>query len=314
MDSLWTQDDITELTAKCQFIVVTPIGLPKVNITDAKAIWVLHEDFMFNTLYRFAGKKADIMKQLKEVDYDKEDFAQFIDNVDNMSITSKNFEELTNEDGYSVYEAELVEYNEWVDQIFASQKVKGLTLFELLKIVNPHMSLLEEKEVVPRIPTKSTQVKSTQVKSTPPSPSKGNAGRKGKDLQTKINELDEGKIINVSGISVRGTDTLTIKRPESSRLFIPPNLPFISNNLEHFIIALNLIGGEEQYPDDYEAAMNFSWKENHTPKSKVTTTTRKVPISQSKASVPEAVAPIRKNLLLSIQDNTDNTENTEEEI
>lgn len=296
MDTLWTTDLAEKATDKYQFIVVTPIGLPRVNVTDIKTIWVLYPDFIFNTSFRVAGKKEDVIEQMSNVGYDEEQMVEIIKNIDENSITNENFESLMNDDEYLVYDFELAGYEQWKEQLLESQKgVKGLTLMELLKMINPHMSMVEEKKVVPRIPISTSKT----VKQSP-SPTKGKVGRKSTALQEKIDTLPDDKIINVSKITATGTGTTTGIRRTKTSLFVAPNLPITSNNLERVLIAIELLGGEDEHSEDVQAAREFRWKDGgSSPKitSTPTTSTTKKLIPQSKTVVPEAQQPQKKNLL-----------------
>jgi len=304
MDSFWTPERYQEAVENQQFIVVTPIGVPRVNVTDIKPIWVLKPEFVFNPKYRVAGKKEDIIKDMTNAGYDDEQLAEIINDTDENSITKDNIESLTDEDGQLVYDVEVANYEQWRDDFLKSKEdVKGLTLFELLKMVNPHMSMVEEKKVFPRIPTTTT---TTTNKSVKPSPSpKGKVGRKSTALQEKVNKaLDEDKIINVTNITATGTGTTTGVRRTRTRLFVAPNLPITSSKLQGVLTAIDLLGGEDEHPEDLQAALEFNWGDSSSPKTTpktasttATSTTAKPSIAPSKTVVPEAVQPIRKNLL-----------------
>lgn len=311
MDLLWTPELYQEALDKFQFIVLTSIGLQRVNVTDMKAIWVLHPDFLFNTTYRVAGKREDIKVQMGNSGYDEEQLSGLMEIIDNNSITKDNFESLLDEDSQSVYEVELASYEQWKDQFLESQTgVKGLTLLELLKMINPHMSMVEERKVFPRIPTSTGSGRGAGGKASEkatPSP-KGKVGRKSTSLQDKIDKaLDEEKLINVTNITETGTGTVSNPRRGRTSLFVAPNLPITSSKLQGVLIAIDLLGGEEEHPEDYQAALEFKWKDDSSPKSTpktttkttstTTTSTTRIFIPQSKTVVPEAVKPVRTNLL-----------------
>ena len=300
MDSLWTSELYQDAADKFQFIVVTPIGLPRVNVTDIKTIWNLRGDFIFNTKYRLAGTRDDIVKQMSSIGYEEDDLAKVIEEIDNQSITNDNYESLIDENENPVYEVEVAGYEQWKEQYLESQLgVKGSTLLELLKMINPHMSMIEEKKVFPRIPISTNK----SVKQTP-SP-KGKVGRKSTALQDKVDKaLDDNKIINVTNITATGTGTTATTKKGRTSLFVAPNLPLTSSKLEGFLIAIDLLGGEDEHPEDYQAALDFKWKDNSTPKTSAKTTAKTTAttsttrnIAPSKTEVPEAVQPVRKNLL-----------------
>jgi len=309
MDSLWTTELHEEAVARYQFIVVTPIGLPRVNVTDMKVIWALYPDFIFNTKYRIAGKKEDILKQMENVGYAEEDLTTVFEDIENDSITSENFETVPEDSEYSPYDVEIAYYNQWKDEYLESQKgAKGLTLLELFKALNPHMSLVEEKKVVPRIPTGSGRGASglgigkqakPEPRETTPSPTKGKVGRKSTTLQDKIDKLAEDKLINVTKITATGTGTSAVIKRQKTSLFVSPNLPLTSSSLEGILLALDMLGGEDEYPDDYQAALDFKWKDGSKTASPKTTSTTSTTSTKapSKTVVPEAVLPPKTKLL-----------------
>ncbi len=297
MDSLWTPELYQDAADKFQFIIVTPMGLPRVNVTDIKPIWTLFGDFIFNTKYRIGGKRDDIIKQMSSIGYDEEQLAEVIRDIDESSITNDNFESLMDETENPVYDIEVAGYEQWKDEYLNSQTgVKGLTLLELLKTINPHMSMVEERKVIPRVPISTN-------KAAKPTPStKGKVGRKSTALQDKVDKAnDDDKIINVTNITATGTGTTTGVRRVRTSLFVAPNLPITSSKLQGVLIAIDLLGGEDEHPEDYQAALDFKWKDDTpktTPKTTTSTTsTTKNLIAPSKTVVPEAAQPIRKNLI-----------------
>ena len=310
MDSIWTLELYQEATDNFQFIIVTPIGLPRANVTDIKPIWTLYGDFIFNTKYRIGGRRDDNIKKMGNVGYDEDQLDQIISDIDNNSLTNDNFESLM-EDENPVYDLEVAGYEQWKDQFLESQTgAKGLTLLELLKKINPHMSMVEERKVVPRIPTGTAGTTGSGrgaagIGKATPSP-KGKVGRKSTALQDKVDKaLDDNKIINVTNITATGTGTTTSVRRGRTSLFVAPNLPITSSKLAGVLTAIELLGGEDEHPEDFQAAMDFKWKDDNTspkttPKTTNTTsttsTTRNL-IAPSKTVVPEAVQPVRRNLL-----------------
>jgi hypothetical protein len=239
MESTWTQEKRDLANEKYYFIVVTPIGLKHVNITDIQAVWALYPEFLIHTNYRIAGNKGDIANVMSENGYDEDQIADLLEET----IGADNFE---SEDKADAYQEEVDGYAEWKDQVIANNKgAKGMTLTQLLEKINPHM--IQERKL-PVLPS------SRVTPSGKPSPTKGKVGRKSNSLQEKIDNLDDGKILNISNITNTGTGTVTKDRPNKTSLFVAPNLPFITNNLESILIAVNLIGGEEEHQEDVDAA------------------------------------------------------------
>lgn len=291
MESLWTQDKHEKASELMQFIVLTPVGLKTLNVTDIQATWALYPNFCFNTLYRIAGEEKDIKTHMESAGFDETQMVEILEDC----ITSENFDN----DKLDEYEEELSKYNEWKEKVIDNHKdSKGVTLSQLLEIVNPHMI---QERVLPKMPVFSGKAPS---KTTPskPSPDKGKVGRKSSALQEKVNNLSDDKIINISKITATGTGTVTGNKPNKTSLFVTPNFPFTSNNYKAVITALDVVGGHEEYPEDVEAALaHFEKKETKTtPKSSRTPKTLSEKslagdnvhsVSHSNTIVPEAVQP-----------------------
>lgn len=300
MSLIWNQEIAQEAANKLQYVVVTNIGLPHLNVTDFQTVWAVEPEFIFNPTYRIAGNAEDIYKVINN-NYELKDEA-IVEIIDD-SINVGNFEEEKSDS----YAKELKIYNNWKCGVLnEAMSSKDKSLVDLLKLINPHM-----EAITPVSNTKKpvfTQTKKTPTKNE--SPSKGR-GRKGTSIQEKLEKLPDGKLLNVSKLTDAGIGATTADRPGKTRLFISTSLPIITNNLDGFLTAIQLLGDDiEDYGniDDIisEAEIHFSGKASPSPKAKTTTTSSKAPIPSGRTGktisniiphsdtiVPEAVRPAR---------------------
>lgn len=258
MESTFTPEMLNDATVNSYFVVVTPsFGLTKANVRDVDAIWSVYPNMYFNTGMRMMGLPEDISRVMKNSNYGSED----IDQVLATSITAENAE--TDENGF--YATELANYDNWRrEAIMANMTSGGLKLRELLAFVNPSVeqptstSLIKTSRTIP-------SGRTTEKKTITPKKGGGSVGRGVTALQEKIDKLDEGKLINVSKITEKGTGTTTAARPTkpAKTTYIPSDerLPFSTNNLEHFLIAVDLLpGGRDEYADAVAEAEEFFLK------------------------------------------------------
>lgn len=80
-------------------------------------------------------------------------------------------------------------------------------------------------------------------------------GRSAIPLAKRIAELEQDKCVDVSKITENGSGATTVKTPSSSSTKVMgATLPMISNNLETYEIALNLLNlSDEEYETELEA-------------------------------------------------------------
>ncbi|CAH6419743.1 Hypothetical protein HVR_LOCUS820 [uncultured virus] len=84
-------------------------------------------------------------------------------------------------------------------------------------------------------------------------------GRTVTSLQEKLAGLQPGFVLDVSKITPTGTGVTTIKKPTTSRStkYSGATLAIVSADLEHYIMALNLLpGGSAQYAAEIQAFQN----------------------------------------------------------
>lgn len=72
-------------------------------------------------------------------------------------------------------------------------------------------------------------------------------GRKLIPLDKRIKQLPIGKHLDVSALQESGSGAIVIKLGPRVKKYGHPNLPLVSNNLETYLLAIDMLGGEEEY-------------------------------------------------------------------
>lgn len=288
MESIWNEENMQDASNKWQFIVVTPsLGLIRTNITDIQAIWSVYPEVVVHTGARILGFYDDVVKAFVDGGISEDEAIESMEAV----IKSDNFDST----GEEYYESELGNYNLWKAQTIENNAAENTSsLQDLLILLNPH--LLQKKPIAAAKTRAPVKGRTTTTKKTV---SPGKVGRGVTPLQEKINALEDGKLLNVSKITEKGTLTSIQARPGTTRLFIPSDerLPLITNNLEHFLIAVDLLeGGRDEYAEAVaEADDHFNGKVVKA-KSPVRSTKAREQVDSNDEDVifPEKVTPFQK--------------------
>ena len=133
------------------------------------------------------------------------------------SITYKNF--TTNEE----YKKEIAEYKQWKDfSIATNLSSEGFTLEDMVYGVSPQIAKTSSSKI------------------------------RGKSLFDKLTSLPHGKVLDVSNISPNGTGVVTRDKPsQRSKKYWSERLPIVSSDLEHYIMAIEMLpGGRQKYAED----------------------------------------------------------------
>lgn len=227
----WSLPAAETAQEKHEFIMVTKGYTPRVNMTDAHRIWMDNNSVVFQTGYRIAGTAEDITDALLAANVAQEDIVDLL----NTSITVDNY----SNEMKSVYNEEIALYNAWMRSVLKSNAdAPGAKLFDVMAAVNP--------DLLHRV--KSTQEGKTLGVTT------GKArGRRMQSLIDKIAKLAPNKVLDVSRLKPDGTGTRSIDPPVTARKLGSPNLPIVSSDFEHYLMAINMLpGGQERYAADVE--------------------------------------------------------------
>ena len=263
MTTAWTLVAMNEAAAKHQFIPVTALGLPRVNITDAHSIWMRSPNVVFQTGYRIVGTPEDITAALSAMGVLNEDIQDLLASA----ITANNYNTTMAE----VYKDELESYNEWTRAVVKSNTDSpGAKLFDVMAVVNP--DVLHKVRV-----TKEARALGVPAR-------EATRARATKSLYERLTGLDQGKVLDVSKLEPDGTGARTIDPPTRSRKFGSPDLPIVSADLEHYIMAINMLpGGQTQYATQIEYVRQL-FERGRAP----TTAMLAVPGTQFRPQVPQA--------------------------
>ena len=231
MTTLWTLEAMEDAKTKHQFIMVSPLATPRVSITDAQRLWMLNPNIVFQTGYRIAGTEPDITAALTPLGISAEN----IEDLMASSITSTNYDTTMSQ----VYFEELESYNAWRRSVLkANVDSPGVKLFDIMAAINP--DVVAKAKATGQAKTLGVANKTTKGR-----------GRNVKSLSQKLAELDQGKVLDVSGINPDGSGTKSIPPPVRVRKYGSPNLPMVSADLDHYITAINMLpGGQERYAAD----------------------------------------------------------------
>jgi len=299
MTTPWTLQALEDAKNKHQFIMVTPIGLPRVSIVNAQMLWTRNPDIIFQTGYRIAGTKQDITNTLLPLGVNEADLQNLFDTA----ITVENY----NTSMAPVYKEELDAYNTWKRAVLKSNiSSPGAKLFDIMASVNPDILLRTQT---------TTGTKVVKVATTLGIKGKGRAVQ---PLIDKINNLPQGKVLDVSTLEPDGKGTKAINPPVRSKKYGSPNIPMVSSDLEHYILAINMLpGGQERYAADIEYVRKLfeqvkteiilppttpvapgptfivpSPTRPILPTPKGTTITEGIPVPQTEIITPTMVAPL----------------------
>ena len=128
MKGKWNIHERDAAALKWQFVVVTPIGLDRVNIMDIKDIWTIYPEIVFSIEHRILGILQDIVKELENKGVDKRNIYQYISKTNYKTFKSVH------------YNNEIENYNTWRQFTITNYSTaKNKSLSDLLVLLNPHM-------------------------------------------------------------------------------------------------------------------------------------------------------------------------------
>lgn len=240
---MWSIENMDDAKRKWEFIIVSSPSDTRVNIVDVHRLWTYNPQILFQTGYRIAGTPEDITNNLKASGTSDEDINALIAS----SITSSNYYNTMKE----IYDSEVKSYKSWKKSVLKSNiNSEGFTLLNLTSTVNPSRLKLTELPVIEKVKRRG----------------------KVKPLLTKISELTEGKVINVSGILSDGSNTKSMPAPKPgarTKFVGTDNLPIVSDNVDSYILAVSMLpGGVDQYQNDIELVKQLlGQKQTSSPKS-----------------------------------------------
>jgi len=215
------QDDIDAAVINKNFILLTqlPEYESHVTISDAQNIWMTEPDIVFQAYYRLAGTEPDLSATLYDLGFEEDAIPDIMKDI----ITHKNYSENKN------YSEEMTSYNEFRRSVVSSNlNVPERKLSTLISELHP------ESGQATKIGTKNRGTVS---------------------LFERVLNVPEGKVLDVSALTMMGTGARVIFRPDPKRgkKQGSPNFPIVSSDIEHYIMAMKMLpGGPTRYEEDIQ--------------------------------------------------------------
>lgn len=219
----WSLSEMEAAKRSSQFVFVTETNNSMSNMTQATKMWVSSPEVIYQTGYRIAGSPQDIAAELQSLGIFKAD----IDNLVATAVNNTNYQTSM----AALYHQEILAYKNFRKAVNKSGlESQGTTLETLVKTFNPEL-MLEKKK----------------------GKAKGHV-----DLAERIVELKSGHVLDVSKLEPNGTGARSIPPPSvRSKKYGSPNLPIVSSDFEHYLMAIRMLpNGEEKYYD----AINYVYR------------------------------------------------------
>jgi hypothetical protein len=216
----WSREAAGIAFIRRQFIPVSDFT-PRANVSmrEARTIWKYDPQVAFQPTFRMVGYLTDISDMLTAVGFDDAEKQSYVDAaiIEDTYLTTH----------ADVYNDEMIKYREWVQSaLYTEMQDQGNKLSNLIASVQPQAVLQVSKRRVNR----------------------------GGDLTARLRNLPPNKVIDVSALQEDGTKALTVDTPtQRSRKFWSPNVPIITNDLPHYILAVSMLpGGSDAYAEHIE--------------------------------------------------------------
>jgi len=221
MDIQWSMNVSDLAKTTYSFISVSPLDFDPVNISNALKIWSIYPDILFHTGYRIVGSPDDISVALSNSNISPLDIQEVL-------LTSISFSNY-NTDMSSVYHDELHSYlSRSRSIIYSNINSPGAKLYDVMSAINPDLTLS----------SKSSRV----------------SKRKTKSLYDRLISLPPGKVLDVSSLTLDGFGTKAINPPLRAKKYGTSDLPIVSSDFSHYIMAINMLpGGLSHYASQVES-------------------------------------------------------------
>jgi len=119
-------------------------------------------------------------------------------------------------------------------------------------------------------------------------------GRVATSLQDKLAKLNPEKVLDVSNITPTGSGVVTIKRPTTKRSTKHggPTLPIVSSNLEHYLMAIDMLpGGRTKYASEIQAVQLKLSNAPRSPGVKTSLSQKISPVTMTPYSATTPIIP-----------------------
>lgn len=270
MTTTWTIENVQTLQDQRNLVLVStfePESSAVVSIDDAHKLWMVNPSVVFQTGYRIAGTPEAITYALTAAGI----AADQIEACLASSLSKDNYRG----DMAPTYDEEVAAFEARRRAVVAAaQATPGARMFDVMAAVNPTVAAGVTK----------AQARTLGLVA----PAKGKGRGAGKTLADKINELGAGKILDVSSMKPDGTGAHAVNAPTGkTKKLVSQQLPLMSADLEHYLMAINMLpGGEAAYADDIAYV-----QEQTQAKSPAATVVRGKPAFVPKVTVPTLAMP-----------------------
>ena len=232
----WTNEAFDDANARHEFIAVGIPNRNRVTIQDAYEIWAANPAVLFQTGYRIAGTLEDItaaLQAVQSVNEQGEQIAQFSDEqIAEVLATAISNENYTG-DMSADFHREMSDYITWNrTAVRTNVTAPGNTMYNTMTSLNP--GLLANTQAKPR------------------AVATGGPGRKVETISQKLQKATYDKpYLDVSTMDEYGRKTKWIGPGSLAGRVGTPRIPIVSNKLDRYIAAINMIpNGAQIYAED----------------------------------------------------------------
>lgn len=219
---MWSLEKTLLLANTSQFLFIDKKeGIPDyrlISVMNAGELWENDTNVVFLTKYRLAGLVDNIYDFLDTIGVDEN--SEIVDD-----IFSKRFDgNEDDEESLKYYNNEVLSYQKWHLKTYKDLSLNGDSIDELIDEKKDFEKKIQNKVIV-----------------TP---------RKGFDLMKRIEELTDDKVLDVSKMDSTGKGARATVMPKKTKKILVPGLPIISDNIETYKYALEMLpGGINAYED-----------------------------------------------------------------
>lgn len=233
-----------DAAAHHEFILVSPAGASRVNITDSQALWMKNPSVVFQTGYRIAGTPQDITTDLTSQQIPLANIQELL----NSSISNINY----GGDWAPIYQKEVNDYLQYQRSATAANiNQPGTRLLDILMAVNPRFTDQFKTQA---------QARALGVNVTKARAVRGAGGPAPGALARRIDTLAEGKVMDVSDLEPDGKGARTIAATTASKQqkYGTQTLRIVSYDMPHYELAISMLpNGMVQYQQELVAMRDF---------------------------------------------------------
>lgn len=222
----WNPEAYQDATNRHEFILVGDPSRNRVTIQDSYDIWANMPNVLFQTGYRIAGTRENIIAALQEAQTPDDQIEAAV----NSSISSENY--IT--DMAPEFHREMADYIAWHrTAVKTNTAAPGNTLSGTMAALNPAFA-------------------ATTAQAKPRAAGTGGPGRKVESITQKLQKATADKpYLDVSNMDDFGRKTKWLAPGSLAGRVGTNRIAIVSNKLDRYVAAIRMIpGGEQTYADD----------------------------------------------------------------